>query len=134
MKKGYGLTMRGIVKKGNKILILKRHPKSRTFPNQWEFPGGKAEHYEYFDETLIRELKEETNLDVEPCKFYEAIEDEQEKKFVIQIYMYVNIISKNKIKISNEHIDYKWADINEIKKMDISLTTRKVLDKKNWKI
>lgn len=134
MKKGYGLSVRGIAKKNEKILVLKRHPKSKTFPNQWEFPGGKAEHNEYFDETLRREFKEETNLKVEPCKFYEAIEDEQAKIITIQIYMYVNILEDDEVKISDEHIDYTWKNINELKTMDLSRTTLNVLKKKNWKI
>lgn len=134
MKKGYGLSVRGIAKKNEKILVLKRHPKSKTFPNQWEFPGGKAEHNEYFDETLKREFKEETNLKVEPCKFYEAIEDEQAKIITIQIYMYVNILGDDEVKISDEHIDYTWKNIDELKTMDLSRTTLNVLKKKNWKI
>ena len=134
MKKGYGLSVRGIAKKNEKILVLKRHPKSKTFPNQWEFPGGKAEHTEYFDETLRREFKEETNLKVEPCKFYEAIEDEQAKIITIQIYMYVNILEDDEVKISDEHIDYTWKNIDELKTMDLSRTTLNVLKKKNWKI
>ena len=66
MKKDYGLTMRGIIRnENNEILILKRHPKSRTDPNTWELPGGKVEAGEFFDDALIREIKEETNLDCE---------------------------------------------------------------------
>lgn len=134
MKKGYGLSVRGIAKKNEKILVLKRHPKSKTFPNQWEFPGGKAEHNEYFDETLTREFKEETNLEVEPCGFYEAIENEQIKKITIQIYMYVNILNDEEVKISNEHVDYAWKDVDELKTMDLSRTTLNVLKKRNWNI
>ena len=134
MKKGYGLSVRGIAKKNEKILVLKRHPKSKTFPNQWEFPGGKAEHTEYFDETLKREFKEETNLKVEPCKFYEAIEDEQAKIITIQIYMYVNILEDDEVKISDEHIDYAWKNINELKKQGFNLSHIALIKKKNWKI
>ena len=65
MDKPYGLTMRGIVKNSNdEILILRRHPKSRTNPHKWELPGGKVDPGEFFDEALVREIKEETNLDV----------------------------------------------------------------------
>lgn len=38
----YGLVMRGLLKVDEKILILKRHPKSTTNPNKWELPGGKV--------------------------------------------------------------------------------------------
>ena len=35
-RKPYGQTMRGIAKKDDKILVVKRHPKSRHNPEQWE--------------------------------------------------------------------------------------------------
>ena len=48
MEKPYGLTMRGIVKNSEgEILILRRHPKSKTNPHRWELPGGKIEKCEY---------------------------------------------------------------------------------------
>ena len=47
MERNYGLTMRGIIKNDNgEILILKRHPKSKTDPEMWELPGGKVENGE----------------------------------------------------------------------------------------
>ena len=70
MDKPYGLTMRGIVKNSNdEILILRRHPKSRTNPHKWELPGGKVDPGEFFDEALVREIKEETGLTVKLLKY-----------------------------------------------------------------
>ena len=44
MEKFYGLTVRGVIKnKNDEILIVKRHPKSKTDPEMWELPGGKVE-------------------------------------------------------------------------------------------
>ena len=59
----YGLTVRGIIKNDNdEILIVKRHPKSRTDPEMWELPGGKVEKGEDFDVALVREIKEELDF------------------------------------------------------------------------
>ena len=114
MVKPYGLTMRGIAKKENKILLLKRHPKSKTGACQWELPGGKVEKGEFFDEALIREFKEETNLDVTLGEFYEAIQQDFVKKRTVQLI--INVIPENyNVKISEEHIDYSWVDIEKIK-------------------
>lgn len=133
MEKPFGLVMRGIAQKDGKILVLKRHPKCRTYADLWEFPGGKAEKNEYFDQTLIREFKEETNLDISIDGFYEALKDIQPKRTTVQVYMKVNILDGN-VKISDEHIDYAWKTLDEIKEMNLSRPTLKVLEKKNWTI
>jgi 8-oxo-dGTP diphosphatase len=133
MVKPYGLTMRGILKKNNKILLLKRHPKSKTGSCQWELPGGKVEKEEFFDQALIREFKEETNLNVKLGEFYDAIQQDFSKKRTVQLIMYV-IAENYNIKISNEHVDYLWIDLEEIKNLNITEGLRKVLEKNNWKI
>ena len=46
-----------------RILISNRKNKNQ-FSNCWEFPGGKIENNETPDACLIRELKEEINVDV----------------------------------------------------------------------
>ena len=94
MDKPYGLTMRGIVKNSNdEILILRRHPKSRTNPHKWELPGGKVDPGEFFDEALVREIKEETNLDGAVGDFYEAIQDDYVHKRTVQVVMYLKNIT-----------------------------------------
>ena len=133
MVKPYGLTMRGIAKKENKILLLKRHPKSKTGACQWELPGGKVEKGEFFDEALIREFKEETNLDVTLGEFYEAIQQDFVKKRTVQLI--INVIPENyNVKISEEHRDYSWVDIEKIKTLDITEGLEKILNKKYGKI
>ena len=133
MVKPYGLTMRGIAKKENKILLLKRHPKSKTGACQQELPGGKVEKGEFFDEALIREFKEETNLDVTLGEFYEAIQQDFVKKRTVQLI--INVIPENyNVKISEEHIDYSWVDIEKIKTVDITEGLEKILNKKYGKI
>ena len=48
---------------GNKILLIKRL--TPPFINFWALPGGRCEPNETTDLTVIREVKEETGLDVE---------------------------------------------------------------------
>ncbi|MDL2246236.1 NUDIX domain-containing protein [Methanobrevibacter sp. OttesenSCG-928-K11] len=134
MEKPYGLTMRAVVKNNkNEILLLRRHPESRTNPHKWELPGGKVDPGEFFDEALVRELKEETNLKVTIGDFYEAIQDDYPHKRTVQLVMNVNIIS-GELKISDEHDAFKWVKKDELKNLDISSALEKTLKKKNWEI
>ncbi|MBQ6344746.1 MAG: NUDIX domain-containing protein [Methanobrevibacter sp.] len=134
MDRPYGLTVRGIIKNNaNEILIVKRHPKSRTDPEMWELPGGKVEKGEFFADALVREIKEETNLDVNVGDFAEAIQNDYMHKRTVQVMMYLDDV-KGDVKISDEHTDWMWADLEKIKGLEISTSLKKVLEKRKWDI
>jgi 8-oxo-dGTP diphosphatase len=50
-----------VITRGGRVLICQRKPDT-TFPNAWEFPGGKREPGETGAECVARELREELNL------------------------------------------------------------------------
>lgn len=52
----------------NKILM-----QLRTDYNQWGFPGGSMELGESFEEVASRELKEETNLEIDDLKLIKVL-------------------------------------------------------------
>ena len=135
MKKPYGLVMRGLLKKDGKILLLKRHPKSKTNPSRWELPGGKVEPGEDFDKALIREFNEETNLSIELNDLIGAVQEDFPHKKTIAVVMNVNITSEiPEVEISNEHVDFKWADIEEIKDLEISGWFKTLMKEKNYSL
>lgn len=132
--KTYGLTVRGIIKnRAGEILIVKRHPKSRTDPEMWELPGGKVEKGEHFADALIREIKEETNLDVSVGDFAEAVQNDYMHKRTVQLMMYLENV-EGEVKISEEHTDWMWIDLDEIRRLEISTSLKKVLEKRDWKL
>ena len=134
MEKPYGLTMRSVVKnKKDEILVLRRHPKSKTNPHKWELHGGKIENWEFFDEALIREVKEETDLDVKVGDFCEAVQDDYPHRRTVQLIMYAKDITGD-VKISDEHDDWMWASIDEIKSLDITSSLEKIIEKRNNEI
>lgn len=66
-----------------KYLITKRDPSHHTFPGKWEVPGGGVEVKDYIDtqkttdnawykvleRSLRREIKEETNLEIDTIEY-----------------------------------------------------------------
>ena len=53
----------GLIHRDNKLLIQRR-PENGLLGGLWEFPGGKIEAGEKPENALLREIKEETGLDV----------------------------------------------------------------------
>jgi ADP-ribose pyrophosphatase YjhB (NUDIX family) len=54
----------GVVVEDGRILLLNQDADARS----WSLPGGKLEDGETLAEALVREMKEETGLDVEPVR------------------------------------------------------------------
>jgi 8-oxo-dGTP diphosphatase len=54
-------------------------------------------------------------------------------KRTVQIMMYLENV-KGKVKISDEHTDWMWASLDEIRNLEISTSLKKVLEKKKWKL
>lgn len=132
MKRFYGLTVRGVIKNNNEeILIVKRHPKSKTDPEMWELPGGKVEDGEYFTKALVREIKEEVNLDCEVGDLCEAVQNDYSNKRTVQLYMHLDNVNGD-VKISEEHTEFMWTSIDMLKSLEISTSLKKMLEKKNW--
>jgi len=73
----------------NEILLSKR-PKNKHLSGYWEFPGGKVETNEAPEKALIREIKEELNIDINnkciaPLSFSEF--DYKEFRLLLLLYI-----------------------------------------------
>ena len=53
----------GLIFRNGKLLITQRPPGAHL-EGLWEFPGGKRERHETFEQCLIRELREELGIEV----------------------------------------------------------------------
>ena len=55
----------GVVADSQGRLLIGERPQGKAYAGQWEFPGGKVEPGEAVFEALVREFREELNLQVE---------------------------------------------------------------------
>jgi 8-oxo-dGTP diphosphatase len=75
-----------IIHNDGQILISQRDEKSHL-SGFWEFPGGKREPNESFEECVLREIREELNVDVEVERYFETVHYEYAEK-VVQLRFY----------------------------------------------
>lgn len=95
----------GIIYNGDKFLIAQRNLK-KSQGGLWEFPGGKREEGETFEEALKREIKEEFDADIEVEEYIgENIHHYPEKDIKLVFYK-AKLLSKE-IKLL-EHESFKW--------------------------
>ena len=99
-----------IIQKENKILATKRG--YGEFINMWEFPGGKIESGETKEQALVREIKEELNIEISVDKFAIDIEY-QYPNFYLFMSCFVCSIKEGSIEFL-EHNDGKWITKEEL--------------------
>lgn len=102
-----------IIQKENKILATKRG--YGEFINMWEFPGGKIESGETKEQALVREIKEELNIEISVDKFAIDIEY-QYPNFYLFMSCFMCSIKEGSIELL-EHNDGKWItkeDLNTL--------------------
>ena len=71
----------GLVFRGGQLLITQRHADAHL-GGLWEFPGGKREPGESFEDCLARELREELGIEVFVGELIETIEHAYPEKCV----------------------------------------------------
>tara|TARA_B100001741_G_scaffold302407_1_gene291528 strand:+ start:740 stop:1120 length:381 start_codon:yes stop_codon:yes gene_type:complete len=112
-----------IITKDNNYLLLKRSSTSKTYPNTWDFPGGKLDTGEIPIQTALREAKEETGLDIEIGTEVKTHSTTFNGHTSVFHYFLSESFSGN-IQISNEHSEYGWFSKEEISKLDVHPTVR----------
>ena len=115
----YRLAVKGIITDGGgRVLVLKRSGKSREFPGKWDLPGGKINAGEKIDIALMREIREETCLDVVPGTVIGKSESGTRLHRIIHLFVTIKEWHGD-INLSREHDEYRWLDIDSILTLDM---------------
>ena len=99
-------------------LFIKRSDKSKWNPGKWDIPGGKLDPGESFRDGLLREVVEETGLDVRIKSHFGSIEDETPNFRIVHLVMNGTHIAGD-VKLSNEHMEYVWLTKDESLELDL---------------
>ena len=114
------LIAHGLIKINDKYLLIKRtkikRGKTNSLPNYWDIPGGMVELGELPKDALVRETKEEVNLDVKVIKIlhedsnYDKEKDIVFTRLVYQCELLYNENISNIILQEDEHSEYRLVN------------------------
>ena len=78
----------------------------------WEFPGGKVEDGETLEEALVRELREEMDVEIKPDRYLRVV-DYDYPEFHIKLHCFLAKIVRGEPKLL-EHDDARWVGAEEL--------------------
>lgn len=103
-----------VIKKDNRIFCTQRG--YGDFKGYWEFPGGKIEDGETPQEALIREIKEELDVDISVGEMIKTIEYDY-PEFHLSMDCFLCELISGEIELK-EHEDAKWLDKSNVDSVD----------------
>jgi 8-oxo-dGTP diphosphatase len=122
-----------ITDKDGKVLILQRNKNEKVFPNMWELPSGKKKFLETSENSLLREVKEETGLDIKIIMPFFVFDYQIEKPEEIRDSTQINFLAKPidgyKAHLGAEHQNFAWIGEGEINQHELSTATKEVIKK-----
>lgn len=116
MDKGIVLVSSVSIMRDNKVLMIKE---DRPYTvNKWNFPSGRTEKNEDIKVAAVREVQEETSLDVNleySTGVYNFMSDSNDQ---VILFHFIGSNKSGKIKLVEEGIiDYAWLSLSEIVEM-----------------
>ena len=99
-----------IKNKMGQVLLLKRSEVDAWMPGKWSLPGGGKREEETLLQGAVREIKEETGLEVMPedLQFLEDISKKQNHAFFLARK------ALGTVKLDSENSEYVWTDVSKL--------------------
>jgi 8-oxo-dGTP diphosphatase len=116
-----------IILDGDQILLEKR--KNSPGKGKWAVPGGLVELGENVEQAVIREVKEETGLEVDEPRLVDVVNYVSlgEKGAVMYHYViidYLVTVKSGKLKAASDADALKWVPFNEVDEYDLTESFR----------
>ena len=117
----FPISIKAIIIDNNRVLCLKNER------NEWDFPGGKINFSEDVEESLRREVKEETNLNIKNLNILKPLNLNFNDVSVFVLLYKAEISCDFPILISYEHSEYNFFSKSEIENLIMPIDFKKTI-------
>ena len=119
-----------IIALDGRILLVRRS--NPPMQGEWSIPGGLVETGETIKEALIREVHEETSLEVEPVRLIEVFErilrdKESRVQFHFVLMDYLCQVVSGGINAGSDVSAVRWAKLDELESLGVAPETCAVI-------
>jgi len=120
-----------VIERQRVLLVRRANP---PLQGQWSIPGGVVETGETTREAVVREVQEETGLEVKPVEFLEVFErilrDENSRVRYHYVLMdYLCQVIGGAARAGSDVTELCWASADQLKELSVSPETCSVLQK-----
>lgn len=126
------ISVRAIVKRGDKTLLLKRSSGRESILGMYELPGGRLEFGEQPEDSLRRHLYSEAGVSVQVMQLLDAVtyvdRDDRHVQYTIILYL-VSIGSLNvDVSSSKKYNHYDWIRLSDPQRILVTDSTKLLMD------
>jgi 8-oxo-dGTP pyrophosphatase MutT (NUDIX family) len=117
-----------VLKKGDKMLIVKRGQRVNTFVGKWSCISGRMESTPL--ESVLREIQEETGIsphEVTLLKEGNPLLAEGEN-ITFKVYPFLFEVKTEEITLNWENVDYRWIEPHKIIKYNTVPKLKEVIE------
>jgi 8-oxo-dGTP diphosphatase len=108
----------GVIANRGRILVLRRAPGMRYRPGAWDLPGGHLALGESVEQCVVREIKEETALDVTIERLL-GINSMVSEPYLQLIYACRQTVYQSVRLRPDEHVESRWATLAEVEGLEL---------------
>lgn len=112
------ISVRAIVKQGDKTLLLRRANGRQTILGQFELPGGRLADGEQPEDALRRYLHDDAGVHMQTAQLFDAVtyvdRDDRDIQYAVIVYTVGLAADHKPLELSQNYDKYIWKSVTEL--------------------
>ena len=125
------ISVRAIVRREGKTLLLRRADGRPTIIGQYELPGGKVAYEEQPEDALRRYLHDDAGVHIQTAQLYDAVTyvdyDDRAIQYLVLVYLVSFAPGHHTVSLGDHYNKYEWKTFKNIQQNEVTDLTSLLL-------